>query len=60
VLVSADEIKDPQSLRLVTRVNGEIMQNSTSKDMVWSVAKLISFLSQVCHAIITTFDSQDP
>lgn len=47
VLVSADEITDPQNLRLVTRVNGEIMQDSTSKDMVCSVAKLISFLSQV-------------
>ncbi|MBT8421434.1 MAG: fumarylacetoacetate hydrolase family protein [Gammaproteobacteria bacterium] len=46
VLVTANEIPDPQNLALHTLVNGETMQNNTTGDMIFSVAKLISYLSQ--------------
>jgi 2-keto-4-pentenoate hydratase/2-oxohepta-3-ene-1,7-dioic acid hydratase in catechol pathway len=46
VLVTADEIPDPQRLRLKTTVNGTVLQDGTTADMIFSVARLVSFLSQ--------------
>jgi 2-keto-4-pentenoate hydratase/2-oxohepta-3-ene-1,7-dioic acid hydratase in catechol pathway len=45
VIVTADEIPDPQSLRLTCSVNGEVMQDATTGLMVFGVAELISFCS---------------
>lgn len=45
-LVSADEIPDPQNLRLWLDLNGERMQDGTTADMVFSVAFLISYVSR--------------
>lgn len=45
VLVTPEELPDPQALRLVTRVNGEVRQDWTTADMVFDVAHLIAFLS---------------
>lgn len=45
-LVTADEITDPQNLKLSTHVNGEQRQNSTTADMIFSCAEIISFISQ--------------
>jgi 2-keto-4-pentenoate hydratase/2-oxohepta-3-ene-1,7-dioic acid hydratase in catechol pathway len=45
-LVTADEIPDPQALRLRTHVNGALMQDATTADMLFPVATLISYLSQ--------------
>ena len=46
--VTADEIPDPQSLSIELRLNGETMQQANTRDMTYSVACLISYLSQVC------------
>ena len=46
VLVTADEIPDPQTLRITTTVSGEILQDSNTADMIFSVARLIAFISQ--------------
>jgi 2-keto-4-pentenoate hydratase/2-oxohepta-3-ene-1,7-dioic acid hydratase in catechol pathway len=46
-LVTADEVGDPQALGLRTWVNGEVRQDSTTRDMVFGVAELIYQLSQV-------------
>jgi 2-keto-4-pentenoate hydratase/2-oxohepta-3-ene-1,7-dioic acid hydratase in catechol pathway len=46
VLVTADEIPDPQALRLRSWVNGEPRQDSTSADMIFGVAELVHDLSQ--------------
>ncbi len=43
--LSADEIPDPQALSIETRVGGEVRQQGATKDMIFSVAKLISFIS---------------
>nr|WP_238350798.1 fumarylacetoacetate hydrolase family protein [Kribbella shirazensis] len=45
-LVPADEIEDVQNLRLKSWVNGEPRQDSTTQDMIFSVAALIRDLSQ--------------
>ena len=45
-LVTADEIADPQALGLRSWVNGEPRQDSSTKDMIFSVAYLIWHLSQ--------------
>ena len=44
-LVPADEV-DPQALRLWSAVNGEARQDSTTADMIFSVARIIQHLSQ--------------
>jgi 2-keto-4-pentenoate hydratase/2-oxohepta-3-ene-1,7-dioic acid hydratase in catechol pathway len=45
-LVTADEIPDPQKLELRTTVNGEVLQQASTADMVFSVRQLIAYLSQ--------------
>ncbi len=45
-IVTADEISDPQNLQLTCSINGEILQNASTKDMIFSVADLISTLSK--------------
>lgn len=44
-LVTADEIDDPQALGIRTHLNGEVMQDWTTSDMIFSIAELIEFLS---------------
>jgi 2-keto-4-pentenoate hydratase/2-oxohepta-3-ene-1,7-dioic acid hydratase in catechol pathway len=46
-LVTADEVADPQALDLSVTVNGEVMQQSSTANMVFSVAALVSLLSEV-------------
>lgn len=46
VVVTADEIDDPQALRLTTDVDGLRVQDSTTGYMIRSVAELISSISQ--------------
>jgi 2-keto-4-pentenoate hydratase/2-oxohepta-3-ene-1,7-dioic acid hydratase in catechol pathway len=47
VLVTADELPDPQALHLETRVNGEVVQSASTELMIYSVADAISFISRV-------------
>lgn len=44
--VTADEIGDPQNLRLQCMLNGEVRQLSNTSDMIFSVAEIIEFLSK--------------
>ncbi len=44
-LVTADEIGDPQNLQVDGWVNGELRQHSNTKEMVFGVAALISYIS---------------
>ncbi len=46
VVVPAREIPDPQRLAIRSRVNGEVMQDSTTAEMIFSVAELVSRLSR--------------
>ncbi|MEM7240871.1 MAG: fumarylacetoacetate hydrolase family protein [Pseudomonadota bacterium] len=45
-LVTADEVPDPNALGLTTKVNGDVMQNSNTSDMIFDVKTIISNLSQ--------------
>ena len=45
-LVTRDDVPDPQQLLLRTWVNGELRQNSTTEDMIFSVAEIVSYASR--------------
>jgi len=45
-LVSADDVTDPQNLRLWLKLNGETMQDSHTSDMIFSVAEIIADMSK--------------
>ncbi len=44
--VPAAEVGDPQSLRIRCLVNGEVRQDSSTADMIFSVAEVIAFVSE--------------
>ena len=46
-LVTRDEIADVQNLSVKTTVNGEVMQDGNTKHMIFSIAYLISYCSQM-------------
>ncbi|WP_242492194.1 fumarylacetoacetate hydrolase family protein [Agromyces binzhouensis] len=46
VVVTADEIPDPQDLWLTTNLDGHILQDASTNEMVRSVAEIISYLSK--------------
>lgn len=46
VIVTADEIPDPQNLWIKARLNGSTVQNSTTKEMIFDVATLIAYISR--------------
>ncbi len=46
-MVTADEIAPNQQLKLVTRLNGEVVQSSHTGHMSFSIAKLISYASTI-------------
>ena len=45
-LVTKDEVADPQDLKMWLTVNGETMQDGSTKTMVYGVRHLVSYLSQ--------------
>ncbi len=45
-LATPDEISDPHNLRLWLKVNGEMMQDGNTKDLIHNIPKTISYLSQ--------------
>jgi len=45
-VVTADEIPDPQQVGLLTRVNGETVQDSSTAAMIFGVAELLSYCSR--------------
>jgi len=45
-LATKDEVPDPGNVKIVTRLNGQVMQDANTDDLVFSVAKLIEYYSQ--------------
>jgi 2-keto-4-pentenoate hydratase/2-oxohepta-3-ene-1,7-dioic acid hydratase in catechol pathway len=45
-VVPADLVGDPQDVRITLTLNGDVMQDESSKDMLFGVAKLVSAASQ--------------
>jgi 2-keto-4-pentenoate hydratase/2-oxohepta-3-ene-1,7-dioic acid hydratase in catechol pathway len=44
-LVTADEVRAPGALRIQTRVNGEVLQDSNTNQLIFSIPRLVSYLS---------------
>lgn len=45
-LVTADEVPDPQALRVELTLNGETVQDSDTSDMIFTVRQIVSYMSQ--------------
>ncbi len=46
VLVTRDEIPNPNALTLSLRVNGELRQHASTAELIWPVEKLVAYVSQ--------------
>jgi 2-keto-4-pentenoate hydratase/2-oxohepta-3-ene-1,7-dioic acid hydratase in catechol pathway len=46
-ITTADEIPDPHALNISLQINGEVMQNSNTSEMIFKIPQLIAFLSSV-------------
>jgi ureidoglycolate lyase len=44
-LVTSDEVPDPQALDLVCEVSGKVMQNGSTKNMIFPCAHIVSYIS---------------
>lgn len=46
VIVTKDEIADPHDLTLTTTLNGKVMQQAHTSDLIWKVSTLIAYFSR--------------
>ena len=46
-ITTSDEIQNPQNLKMITKINGEIRQNSSSSNMFIKIPEIISKISKV-------------
>jgi 2-keto-4-pentenoate hydratase/2-oxohepta-3-ene-1,7-dioic acid hydratase in catechol pathway len=46
-IVTADEVPDPCRLQVSCKVNGEVLQNSSTKELIFKPLELVSYISQV-------------
>jgi 2-keto-4-pentenoate hydratase/2-oxohepta-3-ene-1,7-dioic acid hydratase in catechol pathway len=47
-IVTLDELADPADLRIVCRVNGEVVQDDRTSGLIFDVPALVEFISSVC------------
>lgn len=45
--ITVDEVKDPHQLPIRLKLNGEVMQESNTNQLIFSIPKLIAYISQV-------------
>lgn len=50
-LVPAAFVKDPGNLQLTLKLNGQVMQDESTKDMIFGVARLVSYISQTARLL---------
>jgi len=48
-LIPANEISDPQDLIIQTRINGNLMQDGKTGDMIFTIAEIISYISMFTY-----------
>jgi 2-keto-4-pentenoate hydratase/2-oxohepta-3-ene-1,7-dioic acid hydratase in catechol pathway len=46
-IVTADEVEDPHNLHITLTINGEKLQDSNTRNLIFGIPKLIAFLSSV-------------
>lgn len=49
--VEAESITDPGDLRVTLKLNGNTMQDESTKDMLFGVARLVSYISQTAQLL---------
>jgi 2-keto-4-pentenoate hydratase/2-oxohepta-3-ene-1,7-dioic acid hydratase in catechol pathway len=47
-ITTADEVPDPEDLRLRTWVNGELRQDARTSDLIFGIEELVAFLQETC------------
>ena len=47
VIVPKEFIKDPENLRVVTKVNGEVMQDGNTNQFIWKEKHLIAYATSI-------------
>ena len=47
-ITTADEVAEPENLRLRTWVNGDLRQDGSTADLIFGIDKLISFITETC------------
>ncbi|WP_308403331.1 fumarylacetoacetate hydrolase family protein [Streptomyces sp. BV286] len=50
-IVPAGSIADPSDLRVTLKLNGETMQDESTKDMIFGVARMVSYISQTAQLL---------
>ncbi|MET9080764.1 fumarylacetoacetate hydrolase family protein [Streptomyces sp. NPDC004237] len=50
-IVPAESVVDPSDLRVTLKLNGDTMQDESTKDMLFGVARLVSYISQTAHLL---------
>ncbi|SES09103.1 2-keto-4-pentenoate hydratase/2-oxohepta-3-ene-1,7-dioic acid hydratase (catechol pathway) [Lentzea xinjiangensis] len=50
-VVPAEFVPDPMDLRLTLRLNGVVMQDESTKDMIFDVARIVSYASQTARLL---------
>ncbi|GAB2756886.1 fumarylacetoacetate hydrolase family protein [Streptomyces bullii] len=50
-IVPAESIADPGDLRVTLKLNGETMQDESTKDMIFGVARMVSYVSQTARLL---------
>ncbi len=50
-LVTTDEIPDPSKLTLQTRLNGKVVQNTTTDLLITPIPELIAYISTICPLV---------
>jgi 2-keto-4-pentenoate hydratase/2-oxohepta-3-ene-1,7-dioic acid hydratase in catechol pathway len=46
-IVSADEIRDPHALDISLSINGEVLQHSNTRELIFKIPELVAYLSSV-------------
>ncbi|KAI0195458.1 fumarylacetoacetate hydrolase [Astrocystis sublimbata] len=59
-IVSSEVIKDPQTLKISTRLNGKTVQESNTADMIFDIKKTVAFLSRGHTLLPATSSSRGP
>lgn len=49
VLVTADEVPNPQELDIKLVLNGEVMQHGNTRDMIFPIADIVCYVSEICE-----------
>ncbi|MGW0535013.1 fumarylacetoacetate hydrolase family protein [Streptomyces sp. NPDC003032] len=50
-IVPAESVADPGDLRLVLKLNGETMQDESTEDMIFNVARVVAYASQTAQLL---------